>query len=471
LIRLSPSSLRAYLACPRSWYLSFVLRAEREVPAYVTAGTGLDEEVQQYLQTGRNGSDELTVAKKHLPHPGTVLVQPELDVPCPGLEGRVRLSGKLDYMTPPNLDLMVIGDLKRVWHNDAAHTPESLANDIQAQFYAWLVYQLHAPRQVNLAWTYLVRASVPRDPTKTKPRPAQAFMVAAQAEKQHLDDWIERVVLPAARGMLEIIDRASQHAARHGMGDAVVRGVEHDPESCESGARCFVRAHCPMFQGPIKGEKESLIMDLSKFAIGRRDAINPPAPSVAPEVKAVLVGAVEPASLGTAKITRFADGTEKVVFTANKEIDAVIETTGEAVPSERPTEPAPPPERTTWDEQQRLYDASPLLHLHPAAEDWRRGEPAPYGAPTLAPLPETAAVQESKQRKRRTTASLKADRKQERRDAIEAEHDTAREAEKQELPSPLADLALDAASLSTEQLTEALNARGYRVYLEKGPAL
>lgn len=35
--------------------------------------------------------------------------------------------------------------------------------------------------------------------------------------------------------------------------------------------------------------------------------------------------------------------------------------------------------RTTWDEQQALYDSSPLDHLHPAAEDWRRLAMQPYG--------------------------------------------------------------------------------------------
>jgi hypothetical protein len=46
----------------------------------------------------------------------------------------------------------------------------------------------------------------------------------------------------------------------------------------------------------------------------------------------------------------------------------------------------PAANRTTWDEQQALYDADPLGHLSPCAEDWLRGQPYPYGWCSFVPV-------------------------------------------------------------------------------------
>src|SRR5687767_15361778 len=122
-----------------------VMRVPEVVPHYIQGGRTLDLAVQRYLQgptPGADGpdldkltADELAATKPELPHPGTVLVQYRPpSVPVPGLEGQARITtGGLDYMTPPNASLIVIGDLKRIWHKDAAMTPEALANDVQAQ--------------------------------------------------------------------------------------------------------------------------------------------------------------------------------------------------------------------------------------------------------------------------------------------------------------------------------------------------
>jgi hypothetical protein len=259
LINVSPSALKAYLACQRSWFLQYVAKAPKVVPHYVTAGTQLDMAVQRYLQgsapVGADGpdldkltADELAVTKAELPHPGTVMVQYRPpSVPVPGLEGQARITtGGLDYMTPPNAQLIVIGDLKRIWHKDAAMTPEALANDVQAQMYAWLVWQAHAPVEIIFRWTYCVRAVVSAKGEVT--RKPKAFSVDVKADRARVDAWFGDVVLPAARGMLDI--------------QGPVDAVEHDPDSCESGNRCFVATSCPMFKGPIKG---AIHVDLSRF--------------------------------------------------------------------------------------------------------------------------------------------------------------------------------------------------------------
>ena len=269
MLKLSPTALKAYLACPRSWYLSHILRAPKHVPAYVSNGRALDAAVQQYLIDGTepHGADgpdataqELAVTKPELPAPGTVIVQPKLSLPCPGLEGRVQIEGTLDALTPPNAGLMVVIDLKRVWHKDAALSPEALANDVQAQMYAWLVWQLHAPIEVIWRWVYCARASGTRK--------AKAFTVDVKADRAKVEAWFDSVVLPTAREMLTIT--------------GAVESVCHSPESCEDGARCFVRSSCPIHTGPIK-QGEQLIMDLNRFkatqlaAGAARVAINPPA--------------------------------------------------------------------------------------------------------------------------------------------------------------------------------------------------
>jgi hypothetical protein len=271
-LKISPSSLKAFLACTRRWYLEYAQRAERVIPAYVTGGSALDGVVQKYLQLlpgelieaclDDTTRAELKALVPELPAPGTVMVQHRFELPCPGLEDRVAITtGGLDYMTPPNLDLMVIGDLKRIWHKDAALSPEQLADDPQAQIYAWFVWQVYNPAEVVWRWTYCVRETR-NGTTGAVTRKAKAFSVDVQADRARVDAWFERVVVQAARAMLDLRGPTEE--------------VEHNPDSCEEGARCFVRQHCPLFSGPIKGD--NTMVDLSRFRTGSRPAINPPAP-------------------------------------------------------------------------------------------------------------------------------------------------------------------------------------------------
>lgn len=391
-LKLSPSSLKAFLACPRRWYLEYVQRAERVIPAYVTGGSALDQVVQKYLQLlpgelieewlDEATCAELAALKPELPTPRTVMVQHKFELPCPGLEDRVAITtGGLDYMTPPNLDLMVIGDLKRIWHKDAAMSEAQLADDPQAQIYAWFVWQVYNPAEVVWRWTYCVRETRNRT-TGAVTRKAKAFSVTVKADRARVDAWFERVVLPAARAMLELTSAASAEA------------VEHDPDSCQEGQRCFVRYHCPLFSGPIKGENQ--LVDLSRFRTGARPAINPPAPEAPnaqqlaltsqvhdPLTQAVLTGALPPGLLqaGRGPVSKAPDGSPEAIKDALAELEHAVgvyetatksyaedqaraeariaELTGlieaktvegpgaellEMVPDAPATEPAPPPE-------------------------------------------------------------------------------------------------------------------------------
>jgi hypothetical protein len=268
-LKVSPSSLKAFLACRRRWYLEYVQRADRIVPSYVTNGSTLDAVVQDYLN-GKTpvlaaGSPELAELNSllgELPAPRSVMVQHRFELPCPGLEDSVLITtGGLDYMTPPNLDLMVVGDLKRIWHKDAAMTEAQLADDVQAQIYAWFVWQVYNPAEVVWRWTYCVRETR-NGTTGAVTRKAKAFSVDVKADRARVESWFERVVVPAARAMLELKGPTEQ--------------VEHNPDSCEEGARCFVRHHCPLYSGPVRGDNN--MVDLSRFRTSARPAINPPAP-------------------------------------------------------------------------------------------------------------------------------------------------------------------------------------------------
>jgi hypothetical protein len=262
-LKISASGLKAYLQCKRRYLLESVVRAPRDVPSYVTGGLGLDQAVNDYLlppPPGGNGGQlalpfpehaELAVLKPLLPEPGSVMVQPELRTPAPTswAGDDVVVYGKLDALTPPSFEKMVIIDLKRIYTRSACLTETTLLDDIQAQLYAWLVWRTYLPARVFGRWVYYVR--------DTK----RAHAVDVEFDRGRVEDWVARVVAPAARGMLEL-----QHAAS-------VAAVEHDPDSCNQGRRCFVSASCPLFTGPLKGENT---MSEIKLRTRKKVAVNPP---------------------------------------------------------------------------------------------------------------------------------------------------------------------------------------------------
>ena len=277
-MKISPSALKAYLQCPRRYFLESVVRAPRDVPSYVTGGLALDQAVNDYLYVpppGGNGGQlslpfpldpEFAVVKPLLPEPGTVLSQPELRTPVPpswGLEGTHEVYGKLDALTPPSFDRMVIIDMKRIYTRSACLDETTLLDDVQAQLYAWLVWRTYLPARVFGRWVYYVR--------DTK----RAHAVDVEFDRGRVDEWVERVVAPAARGMLELWQAP----------EAVV--VEHDPSSCNDGRRCFVARSCPLFSGPIKGEQ---IVELRTRK--RKVDVNPPSEGLV-DVREDVTGCVE----------------------------------------------------------------------------------------------------------------------------------------------------------------------------------
>lgn len=282
-MKISPSALKAYLSCNRRYFLESVVRAPRDVPSYVTGGLALDQAVNDYLYVpppGGNGGNgeqlslpfpvdpEFAVVKPLLPEPGTVLSQPELRTPVPpswGLgEDTHEVYGKLDALTPPSFDKMIIIDMKRIYTRSACLTETTLLDDVQAQLYAWLVWRTYLPARVFGRWIYYVR--------DTK----RAHAVDVEFDKGRVDEWVERVVAPAARGMLEL-----WQAPEAGV-------IEHDPSSCNDGRRCFVARSCPLFSGPIKGEQ---IVELRTRK--KKVDVNPPA--VEETIEAVVAAAGEAA--------------------------------------------------------------------------------------------------------------------------------------------------------------------------------
>lgn len=278
-MRISPSALKAYLQCKRRYLLESIVRAPRDVPSYVTGGLALDQAVNDYLYVpppGGNGGQlslpfppdpEFAVVKPLLPEPGTVLSQPELRTPVPpswGLgEGTHEVYGKLDALTPPSFDRMVIIDMKRIYTRSACLTETTVLDDVQAQLYAWLVWRTYIPARVFGRWIYYVR--------DTK----RAHAVDVEFDRGRIDEWVERVVAPAARGMLELWQAP----------EAVV--VEHDPSSCNDGRRCFVARSCPLFSGPIKGEQ---IVELRTRK--KKVEVNPPSEGLV-DVREDVTGCVE----------------------------------------------------------------------------------------------------------------------------------------------------------------------------------
>jgi hypothetical protein len=252
-------------------------------------------------------------------------------------------------MTPPNLDLMVVGDLKRIWHKDAAMTEAQLADDVQAQIYAWFVWQVYNPAEVIWNWTYCARETR-NGTTGAVTRKAKAFSVTVKADRARVESWFERVVVPAARAMLELKGPTEQ--------------VEHNPDSCEEGARCFVRHHCPIYTGPVKGDNN--MVDLSRFRTSARPAINPPAPDAG-------VAAMTQLSLVASNIGPNLLPEEPVLEVQTVEGDAAsLAALGlEVVADEtRETEPAPAPEASIVPapsrKRRRAEKQEPRLDAHEA---------------------------------------------------------------------------------------------------------
>lgn len=261
MLKLSPSALKAFLACPRSWLLSHVKRVPRDVPKYVLGGQDLDEAAEHYLMpperapkgrqlalrmVSETTERELEAIKPHLPHPGTVHTQHTLRMPCPGVEG-VELYGKLDYMTPES-DFMVIGDIKRVWAEEAVMTVEQLQDDVQLQMYAYMLWAKYEPQGVTGVWTYCVRG------TKPKARP-----VYAPLDRARVNDFMHDVAFPAARAMLDLVNEEADRVA-------------HNPDSCNGGGdRCFVARHCRLYKGTIATGEDIM----SKYKV-RKVEVNPP---------------------------------------------------------------------------------------------------------------------------------------------------------------------------------------------------
>lgn len=128
----------------------------------------------------------------------------------------------------------------------------------------------------------------------------------------------------------------------------------------------------------------------------------------------------------------------------------------------------PPKPRTTWAEQQALYDASPLSHLNPAAEDWRRTADAPYCVPTVeAPAPAVVEPDAPAPRARRGRKPKGEKTVQQKLDEAEAQGD---EPEDFGAESPavheFAQHGLGA--FTTEQLRDELKNRGWSVELTDG---
>lgn len=261
MLKLSPSALKAFLACPRSWFLSHVKRVPRDVPKYVLGGQDLDEAAEHYLapperapkgrqlalrMVSETTERELEAIKPHLPHPGTVHTQHTIRMPCPGVDG-VELYGKLDYMTPQS-DFMVIGDIKRVWAEEAVMTVEQLQNDVQLQMYAYMLWAKYEPQGVTGVWTYCVRG------TKPKARP-----VYAPLDRARVNDFMHDVAFPAGRAMRDLVNEEADRVA-------------HNPDSCNGGGdRCFVARHCRLYSGQIATGVDIM----SKYKV-RKVEVNPP---------------------------------------------------------------------------------------------------------------------------------------------------------------------------------------------------
>jgi CRISPR/Cas system-associated exonuclease Cas4 (RecB family) len=236
-MKLSPSSLKAYLSCERSWWLRYVARvSEYSGGAYLQKGRDYDEAVQAYVH-GRPGTTELAArqlvaTRRHLPRENA-LTQVKLSYDLG--EGDT-LQGTTDIIVADTSRVLVI-DTKTTADFQYALTTETMLLDPQVLIYAFLACVTYDVQTATMRWVYADKKSNPR-----------GWAVEVEVSRATGAAYVEDVVRPAVARMKQLEEADEQNEA----------AVEY--RSC---ARCWVVQHCNWHLGrterPVLGRHLDVI--------------------------------------------------------------------------------------------------------------------------------------------------------------------------------------------------------------------
>lgn len=333
----SPSQIKDFLRCPRSWWTRTIAHAPDDATAggqYLVSGRMFDEIIGLHVIGMPLDAGEVVVrsvresrgvgltpaqltemyeralrqlrASAHLfPAPRTASTQWKYRVAVPGMPDTY-ITGKADLRRPGHIwDAKTTSDRGPGRGKDAQSAPNQytaadgarpLRDDVQAAVYAWCEFQLN-PHLVyaRATWVY-----VTKPPSGGSPSAWAVDHVFSRADTLA---WFDRVVRPAIVEMTRLSD---------------VRGaflVAADHDGC---SMCFVKLSCSPFEGLQRTNQGPDVMafDLNKA----RRAAGLPAAEIVPEH--------EPSA--DTLVTQLATS-----VAINRPRGPVVDTTGELVQDER----------------------------------------------------------------------------------------------------------------------------------------
>lgn len=166
---LNATRIRSFLACPRRFYLAYVLGLpsnELDSDASVLGHAVHRELHERHLQVDRH--DDVSVVADDVPHDSFVTSRVQAhQVLCPGSEGAIYLGGEVDLRwLLRSKNLLVTGRADALWRRPDAtlelrdyktgHCPQSLDEDFAAQLYMVLAAtHPSAPRHVRVVYEQL----------------------------------------------------------------------------------------------------------------------------------------------------------------------------------------------------------------------------------------------------------------------------------------------------------------------------
>lgn len=222
-MKLSPSSLKAYLSCERAWWLRYVARvSEYSGGDYLQKGRDYDEAVQAYVH-GRPGTTELAAkqliaTRRHLPRENA-LTQVRLSYDLG--EGDT-LQGTTDIVVA-DVERVLVIDTKTTADFQYALTAETMLLDPQVVIYSFLACHTYDVASATMRWVYADKRANPR-----------GWAVEVEIAREVGAEYVTRVVRPAVERMKELEQADEQTEA----------AVEY--RSC---ARCWVAQHCDWHKG------------------------------------------------------------------------------------------------------------------------------------------------------------------------------------------------------------------------------
>jgi len=339
LYSVSPSQIKDFDFCERSWYLASVARAPDDGNAgglYLAQGDLFDEAVQRHAakmdlhaedlvaavradprrarpsvpedkwpELGARAARMLRAVERSLPAPKTASIQRRYRVLVPGYEDRggVVITGKTDlHQRGFIVDTKSTSDRGPGRGKDAQSEPNALTDettpggnikplrdDVQARVYAWCEFHTDPSlTEVRCRWVYASKPSGDGRPV--------GWHVEAVFERAETDAWFEAYVRPRLDRMVEL------HEAS--LIELVPFEARANTDSC---LRCFRRLQCANpfagAQAPLQPGAVSLMPTAAEIrarqaarASGAAPAL--PAPAAAPTLEDQLRASLSPAVTG-----------------------------------------------------------------------------------------------------------------------------------------------------------------------------